>query len=377
MTKGTIRHLFPGNNTSEGFFSFYQYLPPQPEKLTRYYIIKGGPGVGKSTFMRTIAETMVDMGYDAELHHCSSDNASLDGAVLPALGVAFVDGTAPHVIDPVFPGAAEEIINLGEFWNTAGLQKDRPQIMAATTEIGRLFRRAYRHLAAAKVFLDEYESAFSEPGVMDWSAVNRETLELLGDIFGSAGHSGHPSVQRHLFATAITPDGPRSFLDNIVSGIRKRYVIIGEPGTGKTTMLRQVADRAALLGLYAEVFHCALEPAKVDHVIIPELNAAVINGSAPHTYAPENDDIVINTERFLDRRKLDAFKDEISAARQRYEDAFTAAIAFISRAKQNHDILETHYVPNMDFQAINNLKEQIIQKILSLTAARPSGINHE
>ena len=119
MTKGTIRHLFPGNNTSEGFFSFYQYLPPQPEKLTRYYIIKGGPGVGKSTFMRTIAETMVDMGYDAELHHCSSDNASLtSGFARP--GVA-VDGTAPHVIDP-FP-AQRKIINLGEFGTPPACKK--------------------------------------------------------------------------------------------------------------------------------------------------------------------------------------------------------------------------------------------------------------
>mgnify|MGYP000884157304 CR=1 FL=1 len=370
MTIGKIRHLFPGSNTSDGFFSFYQYLPPQPENLTRYFIIKGGPGVGKSTFMKTIADTMVNMGYDAELHHCSSDNSSLDGIVLPSPGLAFVDGTAPHNIDPRIPGAVDEIINLGAFWDAASLQKDRTKIAAAIAENGRLFRRAYRHLAAAKIFLDEYESAFSEPGVMDWCAVHRETLEILGDVFSSSSHSGRQSVQRHLFATAITPGGPQSHLDSIVCGIRKRYVISGEPGTGKTTILRQVADRAALLGLSTEVFHCALEPAKIDHVVIPALGTAVINGSVPHTYTPEKDDIVISTERFLNRHKLAAFKKETADAWQRYEDAFAAAITFIARAKQNHDLLESYYIPNMDFDAINDLKEQTIQKILSLTAAQ-------
>lgn len=370
MTKGKIRHLYPGNNTSEGFFSFYQYLPPQPDNLTRYFIIKGGPGVGKSTFMRAIADTLVNMGWDAELHHCSSDNSSLDGVVLPSLGLAFVDGTAPHTIDTRIPGAVDEIINLGEFWNATSLQKDRTQIMAVFAENSRLFRRAYRHLAAAKIFLDEYESAFSEPGVMDWSAVHQETLEILGDIFSSSSHSGRQPVLRHLFATAITPDGPQSHLDSIISGFRKRYVISGEPGTGKTTILRQVVERATLLGLSAEVFHCALEPVKTDHVIIPELNTAVINGSVPHTYTPEKNDIVISTERFLNRHKLAAFEKETADAWQRYEDAFAAAITFIARAKQNHDLLETYYIPNMDFNAINNLKEQIMRRIISLTAAK-------
>ncbi|HHV61803.1 MAG TPA: ATPase [Firmicutes bacterium] len=92
--KGYIKKVFPGGNTPQGFYSFYdQIITPN---ATRILIIKGGPGVGKSTFMRKIAEEMVDRGYDVELHHCSSDNGSLDGVVIPSIGVALIDGTAPH-----------------------------------------------------------------------------------------------------------------------------------------------------------------------------------------------------------------------------------------------------------------------------------------
>lgn len=92
--KGRIRRVFPGGNTPHGFHSFYDYItPPDSNKI---FVLKGGPGVGKSTFMRKIAEELVERGYDAELLHCSSDNGSLDGARFPALGVTMVDGTAPQ-----------------------------------------------------------------------------------------------------------------------------------------------------------------------------------------------------------------------------------------------------------------------------------------
>ena len=98
MPKGRIKHVFPGGNTSLGFFSYYDNILSQ-EEATRIIVIKGGPGVGKSTFMRKIAMEMIDRGYDAEFMHCSSDNNSLDGIVIPAIKVAMLDGTAPHVVD--------------------------------------------------------------------------------------------------------------------------------------------------------------------------------------------------------------------------------------------------------------------------------------
>ena len=96
MLKGRIKQVFPGGNTSQGFFSYYDYILSQ-EEATRIIILKGGPGVGKSSFMRKIALEMVNRGYDVEFMHCSSDNGSLDGVVIPAIKVALMDGTAPHV----------------------------------------------------------------------------------------------------------------------------------------------------------------------------------------------------------------------------------------------------------------------------------------
>ena len=93
--KGSIKRVFPGGNTAKGFYSYYDQIIGT--EATRLFIIKGGPGVGKSSFMKKIAQDMTEKGYDVELHQCSSDNGSLDGVVIPALKIAMIDGTAPHV----------------------------------------------------------------------------------------------------------------------------------------------------------------------------------------------------------------------------------------------------------------------------------------
>ena len=68
---------FLGANTAEGFFSRFDQLHPGI-RIRKNVIIKGGPGCGKSTFMKTLCGCAEALGF------------------IPALGLAFVDGTAPH-----------------------------------------------------------------------------------------------------------------------------------------------------------------------------------------------------------------------------------------------------------------------------------------
>lgn len=94
MAEGTVKRVFPGGNTGRGFYSFYDYII-EPD-ANHIFVVKGGPGVGKSTFMEKLAKEMLRRGFDVELHQCSSDNDSLDAVVIPAIKIALIDGTAPH-----------------------------------------------------------------------------------------------------------------------------------------------------------------------------------------------------------------------------------------------------------------------------------------
>lgn len=86
---------FLGANSPSGFYSLYDQLLP-PEQASAIYILKGGPGCGKSTLMRRVAGLVQEAGQSAEYILCSGDPESLDAVVFPGLRAALVDGTAPH-----------------------------------------------------------------------------------------------------------------------------------------------------------------------------------------------------------------------------------------------------------------------------------------
>ena len=89
-------HFFLGANSGQGFQNLFPRFC-KPEDHYDLIVLKGGPGVGKSTMMRRIGKAMEDRGEDVEYLYCSGDPNSLDGVHIPRVGAAIVDGTSPHV----------------------------------------------------------------------------------------------------------------------------------------------------------------------------------------------------------------------------------------------------------------------------------------
>ena len=139
---------FLGANSPQGFYSLYDQLLP-PETANAIYILKGGPGCGKSTLMRQVAAQAAQAGETAEYILCSGDPDSLDGVVLPRLKAALVDGTAPHVIEPKYPGVVEQYVNLGVCYDREGLQAVREELQGCMRGYKEHYQRAYRCLGAA------------------------------------------------------------------------------------------------------------------------------------------------------------------------------------------------------------------------------------
>ena len=120
---------FAAVNSGAGFVSLFDEIFYAPSILRRY-IIKGGPGTGKSSLMRTIATKAENMGKRVEYYFCSSDTTSLDGIVIDGR-IAFLDGTSPHIVEPAFPGVVENIVNTGDFWRRDKLRENADEILTA------------------------------------------------------------------------------------------------------------------------------------------------------------------------------------------------------------------------------------------------------
>lgn len=358
MANGKVRHMFPGGNTSLGFFSFYDQIISQ-EDAKRIVIIKGGPGTGKSTFMKRVGEAMVKKGLDTEYLHCSSDNNSLDGIKIPELGVVIVDGTLPHAVEPLCPGAVDEILYFGQFWNEEGIKNHKNDIIETGKKLKALFSRAYKYLKAASSIYesssDIYKSSENE------GKVNLNATRLSEEIFKGKNVSDKTGKQRKMFASAITPEGYINYLDNIISD-NKVYELRGSTGTCESEILEKVKAWALERNYYIEAYYCALNPYKLEHIVLPSLKIVITTSNKYHN-AHLSRHISIDMQKFYNKKAISAYRNDLDANQNEFDRLMSCALQILSNVKALHDKLEAYYIPNVDFKAINSCYNDIMKKI--------------
>lgn len=366
MQKGKVKMVFPGGNTCLGFYSFYDNIID--DNAAHIFVLKGGPGVGKSTFMKRIGADLLELGFDLEYHWCSSDSESLDAVVVPALNVALLDGTAPHVVDPRYPGAVDEIVNLGEYWDQAKLKTCKQEIIALSKKVRRHFASAYRSLRMARVARDE-EECFREEGVK-FQEFHHLVGNLFRQIFGQeiAWGKGTPR-ERHLFAWALTPQGIVHHLPTVLCNITSLYVIQGDPGSGKESIFLELAGFAYRSGAAVEVYHCAFNPALIDLIVLPDRQTAVLNlfpelSFDPATLPDLKNHEITDCNTCLDATVLKDYEKEMSEARELFRGCFDRAMHYLQEESRVHGEMERYYLEAMDFEGVERKRQEVLDRIL-------------
>jgi nucleoside-triphosphatase THEP1/uncharacterized protein YrzB (UPF0473 family) len=357
-----IINYYAGGNTARGFYSLYENNLNDLDKL---FILKGGPGSGKSTLMKKVGSSFYEKGYDVEYLHCSSDNDSVDGVKIPALKAGIVDGTAPHVIEPKAPGAVEEYINLGVAWDTTKLVDQKEKIIEITKRTSESFQKAYKLFAEALKVHDEWERIYIEN--MDFPKANELTQSLIEQFFQDKAGTERATVV-HRFLGAATPKGAVDFVQNLTEDTPNRYFIKGRPGSGKSTLLKKLVSHAESKGFNVEVYHCGFDPNSLDMVIIRELGFAIFDSTAPHEYFPsrQGDKVIDMYEHLITPGTDEKFANEIAEISNRYKAKMAESISFLAKAKAYHDELEQVYIPATDFGKINRIAEEIIARLSQL-----------
>ena len=154
-----VTQYFLGGNTVRGFVSFYSGFCRGPEDFL--WVIKGGPGCGKSSFMKKIGKAAEDAELDVEYVICSGDPDSLDGVLIPAWHVGYADGTSPHILDVALPAASGAYLDLGQFYDVAALRPKREVLADLTAKYRAQYAIAYKALAEAKRLHDDLEAVYN------------------------------------------------------------------------------------------------------------------------------------------------------------------------------------------------------------------------
>lgn len=350
---------FLGANSPTGFYSLYSHLLP-PEQARAIYILKGGPGCGKSTLMRKVAARMEQEGIQTEYILCSGDPASLDGVVLPAQKVALVDGTAPHVVEPKYPGAVERYVNVGDCYDKAALWELREGLMDAMSGYQGCYQRAYRCLSAsAEVFEDQRGALLTQP--LSDKLAKRARGILLREVpkqkFSAPGHV------KQRFLGAVTHKGALCLFHTATAQCERIYELCDSYGLAHEMLLHLLAG--AVAGGY-DVVACPdpMAPERLAHLLIPQLGLAFLS-STPALPFPGTPYRRIRLDAAADREILRRNRPRLRFAKKISSALLEEGTESLAQAKALHDNLEAIYNPHVDFARVDQLADQIGRELLS------------
>ena len=315
--------FFLAANSGQGFTSLYDGFPGDGCFL---HILKGGPGTGKSGFLRRIRNAAHERGYDTVSILCSGDPDSLDGLCVPALAQAWVDGTAPHVREPELFGADADYVNLGQFCRLPLSEADRTRALA--------LHRANRERCSAARALLEAAAALEAGEELHDARVSQEELGRVREILAALpDHQGACRVEKR-FLSAISCQG-LLFLSETLNMLCKQVHTL----RGGSAVLEEAAALARKKGGHVILCPRPLRPGQLEAVLLPEHATAFLRAPAAL--------MVPRGERLLSGEALGAAIEELAAA------------------KALHDRLEAVYRPYMDFDALTGFTEAYAERLFA------------
>lgn len=340
MADKMIRRFFPGSNTAAGFVGFFEDLRALARRAV---ILKGGPGVGKSTLMREAGAHFEGLGQAVEYYHCSGDPDSLDAVFAPEAGYLILDGTAPHIVDPRFPGARDGILNLGICLDEAQLSAQAPEIEALNGVISACYAQAYRYLRAALAVRQDADAVYQT------ALSDAERRRVLRDLT-SRLPGGPVGNERHCFAQAITWKGVLQEMDAVITDA---VCCLDVPwGFDADLFLTPLWAAAEQTGLPRIACHDPLDAGRLGHVQAGGTlftTAALMDAPA---VAPEWDAAVLRRE--ASRLKFD---------RAVHDLCLNQAVECLSAAKSHHNALERYYIDAMDYARLDEMKEGFLSSL--------------
>lgn len=337
---------FLGANSSGGFHSLYDGFAS--DVGDRLHLIKGGPGCGKSGFMKKLADAALERELDVEYILCSGDPDSLDGVYFPELKVAYADATAPHVMEPRHFGYDSDYVNLGVFC----AECDNCRIPTLTEKYRAKYKEAYSYLAAV--------GNINSVGICNY--LSKSTLSSVKSCAKSAASLTAAASDiscakiSYRFISSVGCSGELVLTETVEELCKQIYLIDDRLGLSEiyfSELIKQLSGRVV----------CCLSPLLCDRIealLLPDEGIGFVAASLmPNVKAKRR----VRLDALVPRECIAACSDELLRRRELTASLKDAAICSLKAAKAYHDELESCYRSCIDFDALNDFTDTEIQKL--------------
>ncbi len=149
------------------------------------------------------------------------------------------------------------------------------------------------------------------------------------------------------------------------SELKRTYIIKGAAGTGKSTLMKNVADSFELKGADVVRFLCSSDPDSLDAVLIGG-RVLILDGTAPHLKDADYPGALselICLGNFWNRDKLISCSDEIVDLSRKKSGCFKKAYRFMSGMRFLYDEIIEDVSDFVDVQKMRKAMTRIVGKI--------------
>lgn len=163
-----------------------------------------------------------------------------------------------------------------------------------------------------------------------------------------------------MFLGGNTADGFKSYFEERLAPMKKIYILKGGAGTGKSTLMKKVADFAEAEKLKTQLWYCSGDVKSLDGVCLVDKGIAIVDGTAPHVVEakyPAVRDKLIALGDYIDEGKVLPHYEEIASLCSEKMKRYNKAYRYLKTAKFFEDTI------NEDCEIIRPKLVQICSKV--------------
>lgn len=342
----TKKDFFASSNSYYGFKSYFDKIFDS-SKFDRIFVLKGGPGTGKSTLMKKVANSMKNSNLNIELFWCSSDPLSLDGLIIEneRNRIAILDGTAPHERDAIIPGAIDVIVNLGDSLNINELKERRKEILSLNDLKRGAYRTAYQKLSKSSIIYSNIKAELLNS--VDLSLIDAKCNELIKTVIPRSGLS-----DVRLFSS-FSKNG-YSRVSSFIPSLDNCYTISESHGFG-TVFLTLFSQKLTSENISFIKIISPKDPESVEGIYFKDSNFAILSTNEK--------EVTLNTEDFIKTSEKNALTEKLQTLKNCISIYESEAVDALREASVQHFELENIYTEAVNFEIINNYTENIISEL--------------
>ena len=252
-------------------------------EANKVFILKGAHGFKVAALLQKLGDYYHQKDIEIEYFHDPLFENTIEAVFIKAPYYILILQATDLEIEASDFGGRDHVISLYDCIDEEQLMADG-EIMSLNRTKHTFYENCFGALSKALAIHDDWE--IETRRYMNWKGLDDQYTELSRTLLNNTKLNKSGTLTHRLLGT-LTPTGAQDTVQSITQNIKKRLFIKGYPGTGKSSMMKNLAKEAVSRGYDVQLVWCGLDSNSTDLVLIRELDFCIFDSTEPHVYHPD------------------------------------------------------------------------------------------